>query len=141
MRCRDVRLLAFRLTALTALAGSAFPLVQPLLSGECGVCKAQATLVLGRWAVPLPWLGLADALALLLLSFWPGTWARRLRTDLALAGGGVGLGLLILQIGFLGFLCPNCAMVDLAMLVAAVLVTTERNASSVSAEHPYTSNS
>jgi hypothetical protein len=125
---RDVRLLVFRLAVLTALAGSALELSRPLLSGGCGACAPKWALVVGGLVVPLPWLGLGGSSLLLVLSFRPGRLAPRLRTGLSLVGGGLALGLLLLQAGLPGSLCLTCALVDGALVLAALVEATRTTA-------------
>jgi hypothetical protein len=118
----DLRLLAFRLAALTALAVSGLALAN-LLTGQCDAgTAAQFGPMIGGWTVVLlPWLGLGGAFLLLLLSFCSGVWTVRLRVSLALLGGGVGLGLLLIQAGVLHSFCSTCYLVDASFLLAAVI--------------------
>jgi hypothetical protein len=122
------RLLVFRLAVLTALAGSAFELARPLLSGGCAACALQTGLVIAGWPVPLPWLGLGGALLLLLLSFGKGPRSARLRSGLSLVGGGVALWLLLVQAASGRPLGLTCTLVNGALLLAALIEATRATA-------------
>jgi uncharacterized membrane protein/protein-disulfide isomerase len=113
------RLILIRLLALLALAICAGLLVETLvpgaaLCGDEGSCEA---VLRSAWArplgVPLPVLGLGLFAALLGLSLVPGRWPARLLRCLAMAGGAIGLGLLVVQAVILGQFCPFCVIVDL----------------------------
>jgi hypothetical protein len=121
-------MLVFRLAALTALAGSAFELVRPLLSGGCAACALETGLVIRGWPVPLPWLGLGAALLLLLLSFGQGPRSARLRSGLSLVGGGVALWLLLVHAASGRPLCLTCTLVNGALLLAALVEATRATA-------------
>jgi hypothetical protein len=123
---RDLSLPVFRLAALTALAGSALDASRSLLADGCRACALKAVLVIGGWAVPLSWMGLGGALLLLLLSFCRGQRAQQLRAGLALVGGGLALGLLLLQVARPGSPCPTCVMIDSAFLLMALVEATRK---------------
>jgi hypothetical protein len=118
------RLGMFRLLAATALAGSVYEVLRPWLSGGCSPCSRKFFVELWGELVPLGWLGVGTAAALLLLSFGSGIWTGRLRTALALTAGGAGLALLLVQIGWYQALCPNCCVIDSALLLLGLLEST-----------------
>jgi hypothetical protein len=124
------RLLAFRVVALAALAGSAFELVRPLLNGEYEPLALKFGLAIAGWPVPLPWLGLGAALSLLLLSFAKGPCLAQLRSGLSLVGGGVALWLLFVQVAVFQSLSPACWLVNYALLVEALIEGTRATAPS-----------
>jgi hypothetical protein len=128
-----LRLRAFRLALLTALAGSALESGWLPRPGACAACAPTFGLVLGGVGLPLPWLGLAGAALLLALSYCPGGLALRLRTGLSLAGGGAALALLLLQGGLFRSLCPACLVIDGALLLAALIEATRKAAPAPSA--------
>lgn len=92
----------------------------------CHVAKVAARRVLG--SVPLPLLGLAAFVGLLVVTTSPGgRWSQRLE----LAGAGVaatsGLGFILVQAFVLKTFCPFCLTVDLlAMAIGALLFAAQR---------------
>jgi uncharacterized membrane protein/2-hydroxychromene-2-carboxylate isomerase len=114
-----------RLAALTALAASAALLVDYLQPDPrfCGF-HASCEQVLFSWygrilGLPLPLVGIAAFGAIFAMSLHPALQAGRLFRALALAGGAVGLVLILLQVFVIGQLCPYCLAVDVSALVIA----------------------
>jgi len=119
-------LVVLRAAALVALLGSSaltVDYVSPVPSfcgatSGCGAVQNSGWGYIGAARIPLPALGLVAFTALLTLSLLPGR--RRLRAaPVALVGGVVAAGLLLVQGVKLGVFCVLCVTVDVAALVAA----------------------
>jgi protein-disulfide isomerase len=119
-------LVVLRAAALVALLGSSALTVDyvsptPSFCGAasgCGAVQNSGWGYIGAARIPLPALGLVGFTALLTLSLLPGR--RRLTAaPVALLGGVVALGLLLVQAVKLGVFCVLCVTVDVAALVAA----------------------
>jgi uncharacterized membrane protein len=115
------------LVACTALlADVAFS--EPTYCGFAAGCERVTSSAYGRpLGVPLPILGLAAFGFLLALTLFPAGRAFALFTPLAVATGAVGIGLIALQIGVLGMVCPLCLVVDVSAVgMAAVALVGHR---------------
>ena len=93
----------------------------PAVCGQASTCAfvGQSPL-LDRLPLPLPWVGTVVFLALFALSFVGSPRARLLVRVGATLGGVLGILLLLYQVVSLGVVCPWCAAVDGAVVLAAL---------------------
>lgn len=125
MRSPSLPLVVFRLAVLVALAVSAALLVDYLrpvpafcdLAGGCAKVRASW---LGSAGALMPAVGLVGFAASMAASLTTWPLARRAFLPMALAGGALGLSLLVLQAVFVGAFCKLCVVVDSSAIVAAL---------------------
>jgi uncharacterized membrane protein len=123
--CR--RLWLIRLGAAIALTGSAALMAIQLrysqsagrCGGGCGSSPSLPTVLIPGVALTVG--GLAVFGGLLVLSLFPAWRVRRLCSLLALAAGGMGLGLILTQVFIFQTLCPLCLVVNSAALFVGVI--------------------
>jgi uncharacterized membrane protein/protein-disulfide isomerase len=116
-----------RLFALVALTASAVSLENGLRAGEgyCPFhtdCTAVTASPFGNiWGMPLALVGVVAFGILFAMLLFPDGWAGRFLGPLALAGGVLGAGLIVLQAFVIGHWCSLCLVVDVSAIAIALL--------------------
>jgi uncharacterized membrane protein len=119
------RVLLLRLACLLALSVSTYLYVTtiwhaPALGGLLPVCDLRLLGVAKVFGVPVSLLGALAYGGLLGLTLFPVWRLGRWVVPLAVVGGGIGVGLLLLQFVIFNRYCPFCVVVDAAAILAAV---------------------
>lgn len=127
-----LRLTAVRLLAVLGLAASAASLADQTLTDHsfCGFdsgCEQVTDSAYGRpLGVPLPVAGLVGFGAVLGLTLAGRGWAAAAAKWLAVAGGVIGLALIVVQVAVLGRVCPLCLVSDVTGVLMAVAAVAGR---------------
>ncbi len=124
-----LRLLLVRLLALFALAVCAGQLADQLTQAGAfcdfgDTCEQVTSSVYGKpFGIPLPVFGLVGFGLLFAFSLVPKRWAMQLVRVLALLGGAIGIGLLVIQFAVLHKVCTLCFLVDSTAIILALIAT------------------